>query len=205
MTEIEYPAVSLKPYLSLHQVFRLAVAILMTGSLVACAVTPTDSATSTSTQVVSNTGLDGAADMYNSQKYAEAIRGFDKVTTDETASANDRRLAHLGKALVYLGNDDNWHSIENAKMSLVSAGQVAPDGSEEFSVETDLLMDAVSAVIGTESKYIVLQSKSGSSGAQVTELKRELDTLKTEREELLAEQKALNEALEKLKELTLGS
>ena len=60
-------------------------------------------------------------------------------------------------------------------------------------------------MIGTESKYVVLQSKSGNTGAEVTQLKQERDALQTERDDLLAEQKSLNEALEKLKQLTLGN
>ena len=200
------PTVFLKPFSAPGRAFRLATAILMFSSLVACAVTPTEPAASVpESRVESNAGLAGAADMYNSRNYPGAIREFDNVITDEGSSANDRRLANLGKSLVYLGNDENWHSIENAKMSLVSAGQVAPQGSEEFAVETDLLMDAISVVIGTESKYAVQVAKSSGSGAEVVELKRELDALKSERNELLAEQKILNEALEKLKNLTLGN
>ena len=107
--------------------------------------------------------------------------------------------------MVYLGNDESLHSIENAKMSLISAGGVAPNDNEEFAIETDMLMDAVSEVIGTESKYTVLKGKTNGSNTQLTALQQDLDTVEAERDELLAEQKALNEALEKLKKLTLGN
>jgi len=184
---------------------RFFVSLLMFGGLIACAVAPTESPVSEAdNQVESKTGMAGAADMCNSRNYPGAIREFDKVISDAGSSANNRRLAHLGKALVYLGPDENWHSVDNAKLSLMSAGQIAPEGKQEFSVETDLLMDAVSAVIGTESKYAVLAAKTNDSGGEVKELRRELDAVKSERNELLAEQDVLNEAIEKLKVLTLG-
>ncbi len=184
---------------------RFFVALLMFGGLIACAVAPTESPVSEAdNQVESKTGMASAADMYNSQNYPGAIREFDKVISDAGSSANSRRLAHLGKALIYLGTDQSVHSVDNAKLSLRSAGQVAPGGDEEFSVETDLLMDAVSTVIGTESKYAVLVAKSSDSGGEVKELRRELDAVKSERDELLVEHVVLNEAIEKLKTLTLG-
>jgi len=186
--------------------FRLVTMTVVVVALSACAVAPAKQAASqTVDKVEFQTGMSGAADMYNSRNYPGAIREFDNVITDDASSANSRRLAHLGKALVYLGPDKNWHSVDNAKLSLMSAGQVAPAGTEEFSVETDLLMDAISAVIGTESKYSVLMAKSQGAGSESTELKRELDSVKAERDELLAEQKVLNDAIEKLKALTLGS
>ena len=195
-----------KPFSVPGHALRLLAAIVLSGSLAACAVAPTEPASSgSSDQVASKTGLAAASDMYNSRNYSGAIREFDNVISAEGASANDRRLSHLGKSLVYLGNDAKWHSIDNAKLSLQSAGQVAPEGDEEFSVETDLLMDAISNVIGTESKYVVLQGKTTGSGAQISELRREIDGLKTENSDLLAEQKVLHDALEKLKELSLGN
>ena len=186
--------------------FRMVTVAVMAVALSACAAAPAKQAESqTQDKMEFQTGMSGAADMYNSRNYPGAIREFDNIIMDDTSSANSRRLAHLGKALVYLGPDKNWHSVDNAKLSLMSAGQVAPEGTEEFSVETDLLMDAISAVIGTESKYSVLMAKSQGAGSESTELKRELDSVKAERDELLTEQKVLNDAIEKLKALTLGS
>ena len=97
--------------------------------------------------------------MYNTRNYTGAVREFDTIITDADASANSRRLSHLGKALIYLSTDKNWHSVENAKMSLNSAGQVVPEGDEEFAVETDMFMDSIAALIGAESEYQELQSK----------------------------------------------
>jgi len=206
MMKIVCSTICLKSFSSPGYIFRLAIAILMFGSLIACTATPTKpESESAASNVVTDSGMSGAADLYNSHNYPDALRAFDKVITDKGSSANDRRLANLGKSLVYLGSDADLHSIENAKLSLVSAGQVAPEQNEEFTVETDLLMDAVSAVIGTESKYVVMVAKSSGSGAEVVELRRELDGLKKERDELLAEQKVLNDTLEKLKKLTLGN
>jgi len=205
MTNKVIPHVHLKTILVSGRLPRLLISLLMFGSLIACAVAPVDTSVSEAhEQVESKTGMAGAADMYNSRNYPGAIREFDNVISDAGSSANNRRLAHLGKALVYLGPDENWHSVDNAKLSLMSAGQIAPEGNQEFSVETDLLMDAVSAVIGTESKYAVLAAKTNDSGGEVKELRRELDAVKSERNVLLAEQDVLNEAIEKLKVLTLG-
>lgn len=205
MTNKVISHIHLKTFLVSERLPRLLISLLMFGSLIACAVAPVDTSVSEAQiQVESKTGMASAADMYNSQNYPGAIREFDKVISDAGSSANSRRLAHLGKALIYLGTDQSVHSVDNAKLSLRSAGQVAPGGDEEFSVETDLLMDAVSSVIGTESKYAVLVAKSGDSGGEVKELRRELDAVKSERDELLVEQDVLNEAIEKLKTLTLG-
>lgn len=206
MTKSVTPVVHLRTLPGSRQVFRFAAIFTLLFSLSACVVTPTEPTDGSSTvSPPPSEGISAAVDMYNTRNYPGAIREFGEISKSETASANDRRLAHLGAAMVYLGNDANWHSLENAKMSLVSAGQVVPDAYEEFNLETDLLYDAISSVIGTESKYVVLQSKSGSSGAEVTQLKQERDALEAERDELLAEQKNLNEALEKLKQLTLGN
>ncbi len=206
MTKNVNPAVFLKQLSVSGQAFRLAIATLMFSSLIACAAAPTKPASSMpATQVKSGAGLVSAVDMYDSGNYPGALSGFDTVIADERSNANDRRLAQLGKAMVYLGSDENLHSMEYAKMSLIAAGQVTPKGNEAFSFETNLLMDAVSAVIGSESKYVALQAKSGNSGAEVVQLKRDRDQLTAERDELLAEQKRLNEALERLKQLTLGN
>jgi len=206
MNKNDSPNGILKNFLLPARIIRLSVSTMIFSSLLACAVAPTETNVPEPAETVEfKTGMAGAADMYNSHNYPGAIREFDGVINDASSSANSRRLAHLGKAMVYLGSDVNWHSIDNAKLSLMSAGQVAPDDSEEFSVETDLLMDAVSAVIGTESKYSVLAAKSNGTEDEVNELRRELDSIKIERDKLIADQKVLNEAIEKLKALTLGN
>lgn len=206
MTELVTPNVFLKPLSSAARFFRLLTTTMIIGSLVGCATSPTKSVSAEPVAKAKPvTGIEAAADMYNSRNYPGAIREFNNIITDKDASANSRRLANLGKSLVYLGHDKKWHSLENAKMSLISAGQVAPQDNEEFKIETDMLMDAISAVIGTESKYVVLKGKSSGSNTQVTQLKEEMVAVEAERDELIAEQKRLNEALEKLKELTLGN
>lgn len=206
MTITTTPIVFLKSHFVPGRLFKLISTVLLVSTLVACAAAPTKPTASRSTTGAKDAmAMSGAASMYNTRNFSGAIREFDKIIKDSGSSANSRRTAHLGKSMVYLGNDKKWHSIENAKMSLISAGKVTTEDGEEFSVETDLLMDAVSSVIGTESKYNVLMSKSSWSGAQNAELQSELETITGERDELLKEQKMLNEAIEKLKELTLGN
>ena len=208
VTPIKIPGsrkLSTKPTGS-SQIWRLATGTLLLTSLVTCATVPSDSADSNiaSTQA-QDTGLASANVMYNTRNYTGAVQEFDTIITNPVVSANSRRLSHLGKALIYLSTDKHWHSIENAKMSLVAAGQVAPESGEEFAVETDMFMDSISALIGSESEYLELRAKSGNSEAEIMRLKKERDALTLERDELLKEQQALNDALEKLKNLTLGS
>ena len=95
--------------------------------------------------------------------------------------------------------------VSSVALALAAVGLVSPGAGKEFAAETDLLMDAGTDVIGTESKYTELQSQTGNSSAEVAKLKRERDALAAERDELLEEQKGLNEAIEKLKQLTLGN
>ena len=206
MIKIVTPTVLFKSVFVWGRVSRLVTVVLMLSGLAACAVAPTEPADSGAAErVESSAGIAAAIDMYNADNFPGAIEEYDNIISHEGSSASDQRLAHLGKAMVYLGNDENWHSMENAKMSLIAAGQVVPGSDGEFTAETDLLMDALSAAIGTESKYVALQAKSGNSGTEVKRLRQENATLKEQRDELLAEQKRLNEALETLKQLTLGN
>ena len=187
------------------QIWRLATGTLLLTSLLACATVPSESADSAAVADVPDMGLASANVMYNTRNYTGAVREFDTIITDSGASANSRRLSHLGKALIYLSSDEKWHSIEDAKMSLNAAGQVVPESDEEFAVETDMFMDSITALIGSESEFLELQAKSGNSGAAIARLKKERIALTAERDQLLKEQQALNDALEKLKNLTLGS
>ena len=59
-------------------------------------------------------------------------------------------------------------------------------------------MNALSALIGSEANISELNSKVANSAAETRKVRHELD-------EAIAEQDALNEALEKLKELTIGN
>lgn len=177
--------------------------IVLTAAIQGCATppagTPESRVKESSVKVVS------AYDLYNMRDYAGAVREFDNIINDPGHDANSRRMAHLGKALIYLGKDANWYSVDNAKLAITSAGEVVPDARSEFAVETDMLMDAVLDLVGTESELAALQAQSAGSKGEVAALRRERDALQQERDALLEEQKALNEALEKLKNLTLGN
>jgi len=187
-------------------VSRLAIGTLLLTSLVACASVTSDPVESeTVAEQEPAMGLASVSGMYSTRDYAGSMAGFDNIIASADSDANSRRLAHLGKALIYLGSDKNWHSIDNANMSLNAAGSVVPEGGAEFAIETDMLMDSIAAQIGSESEYQVLKAKTGNSKAEITRLQNERDALAQERDELLKEQQALNEALEKLKNLTLGS
>lgn len=183
----------------------VAVAVLMI-SLVGCETPSTGPGKSAPLVAIeTDPGLESANVMYNTRNFSGAVRAFDTIITDTDASANSHRLAHLGKALIYLGSDKNWYSLEDAKSSLNAAGQIVPESNEGFAIETDMFMDSISAQIDTETTLQGMRRKSGGSGAEIEQLKKERDALAVERDELLEEQKALNEAIEKLKNLTLGS
>lgn len=186
-------------------VFRLLGVMLLCACLAACETTPgkPSNAGSQGTAAPAS-GLAAANERYHAGNYAAAISEYNAVISAGNADANSRRLAHLGKVLIYLGTDKGWHSLENAKMSLIAAAGLAAEGAK-FGLETDMLMAAVSAAIGAESEHQQLLSKTSRSSAEVVQLRRQNDALLTERNELRKEQKVLNEALEKLKNLTLGN
>ena len=190
MNRLDTPANSL----FINQVILRLMSIMLLIGLAACAATPQ----ATTRTTTSNINVVSAYDMYNMSNYSGAVSEFDSIIGDGAASANSRRMAHLGKALIYLGADPHWYSIDNAKLSLNSAGVIAPDGDAEFAVETDMLMDAILNLMGTESELAGLKSRSARS-------RDEIAALKMERDSLLTEQKTLNEALEKLKDLTLSN
>jgi len=189
-----------------REIWRLAAgSVLLIGS-VACTTVPSDSTDSNPVPgVAPGNSLAGANAMYSKRNYGGAIREFDTIIASADASANSRRLSYLGKALIYLGSDKNWRSMENAKIALVAAGKVVPDSTEGFSIETDMFMGSVEALISSESEHLELRTKSSDSKAEIARLKKQRDALTMERDRLLKEQQSLQKALEKLKNLTLGN
>jgi hypothetical protein len=184
---------------------RHLLGILMLAGLVACAAVPTDSADDiAAVETAPDPGLSAAGDFYSNGNYQAVIATLDEIITDQSRNANSRRLAQLGKAMIYLGDNDEFRSVENAKMALAAAGQIVADEGEGFAVETAVLMDAISELISADTTHASLSAKSRDANRAVTRLTQERDDLMTERDELLAEQVALNDAIEKLKQLTLG-
>lgn len=187
-------------------VCRLATGIFMLSGVVACASVETQSPQPVVVEtVLVHDELAGANFAYNTQDYETALKEFHSISLDPGASANSRRMAHLGQALIYLSSDKKFHSLDNAKLALRSAGQVELAENEEFSLAADMLVDAVNITIGTESRYAQLQSKSGNSSSEVVRLKAERDALLADNSKLQQEQVALRDALERLKNLTLGN
>ena len=99
------------------QIWRLTTGTLLLTSLVACATVPSESVDSVVVPDAPDTGLASANVMYNTRNYAGAVQKFDTIITNPDASANSRRLSHLGKALIYLSTDENWRSIEKVFLS----------------------------------------------------------------------------------------
>lgn len=185
---------------------RLPIWALMLAGLSACASVTSELVEPESpVKQVPETDLASVSVKYSTGDNAGSMAGFDSIIASADSDANSRRLAHLGKALIYLGSDTYWHSIDNARRSLKAAGSVVPESGKEFAIETDMLMDSVAAQIDSESNYLEMQLKAGNTRAEITRLQKEHDALVQERDGLLKEQQALNEALEKLKNLTLGN
>ncbi len=156
-------------------------------------------------KVVTDDGLASADSVYSSGDYEAALEEFKAISLNRNAIADSRRTAHLGEALIYLSSDQKWHSLENAKMALRSAGQVVAAENEKFSPATDMMMDAITISIGTESRYAELHSQSGNFRTELARVKSERDALLADNDKLRREQIALNEAMERLKNLTLGN
>lgn len=185
---------------------RLATGLFVLVSVVACATVDTQSAQPLAVETVEISDQLASAKMpYNTQDFDVALKEFHTISLDPDVSVSSRRMAYLGQALIYLSSDKNFHSVDNAKLALRSAGQVEPSENEEFSLAADLLLDAVNITIGTESRYAQLKSKTGNSNSEVARLKAERDALLAENSKLQQEQVSLRDALERLKNLTLGN
>ena len=113
---------------SVKPALRLFAGTVLLATMAACTTVPTEPVETTPVvEEAPDYGLTSANVMYNTRNYSGAVGEFDALITDSESSANSIRLSHLGKALIYLSTDKNWHSIENAKMSLNAAGNVTPD------------------------------------------------------------------------------
>ena len=185
-------------------VFLLAILAVSTG--ISCAVAPdTDSAADTRPlpAVTSGTSAVNAPyAMYEKRDFAGAAASYEAVAGDSTSGNEARRLAYLGNALVHLSTDPQLRDLDKAGQFLQSAEAVE---TENENVETSMLMNALSSLIGVESNISELNSKTSNSSAEIARLKEERDTLQAELTASSAEQAALNEALEKLKALTIGN
>ena len=185
---------------------RLIITLSVLASMIACAsVEPQQGQPIEVEKAVMDGGLANANIAYITNDYDTAIKEFSAVAVDPATGANSRRMAYLGQALIYLGSDKEFYSLENAKLALRSADQVTPVENEEFSLASEMLMDAVVITIGSQSRYAELYSKSGRYSSEVVRLKSERDKLQADNIELIKEQAALNDALERLKNLTLGN
>jgi len=145
-----------------------------------------------------------ASKEYKTRNYPEAMKKFNAIIEDTNTPSSERRLAHLGQAMVYLSYDEDWNSVKNAKEALGKAAKVPLAAGESLDYETDMLMEAVLALIDSQSAYETIKSQSGDSGYQISQLKKGNQALELEVDALKKENKNLNDALEKLKKLTLG-
>ncbi len=187
------------PYRALARTARLPLCLLAAIILQSCAMAPTGGeapaqAPAAASATTDGPGIQAAYDLYSRRDFAGAADAYDALLT-EAGSAEQTRLAQLGKALLFLSTDPQWRDMEKAAASLQAAEAVEGDPANP---ETAMLMNALSSLIGVEANISELNTK-------VSNATVEIARLKAQREALEAEQAALNEALEKLKELTIGS
>lgn len=164
--------------------------------LSACATTPTGTGTGTnqSEPVPVGSGpanVVEAFENYQRRDYAAASASFEVATE---GSRQEQRLGHLGQALIRLSTDSRWRDLDAAKSHLQAAEELAGGAG----VETAMLLTAMSALVSVEANITELNNKLANANAESARLK-------DERDDLVAEQAALNEAIEKLKALTIGN
>lgn len=170
--------------------------LLATLLISACATAPTGPGTGSQPSEPVPVGS-GPADVveafqhYQRRDFAAAKAGFE-VAAEGTRQ--EQRLGHLGQALIGLSTDSRWRDLDAATRHL----QAAEDLAEGSSVETSMLLEAMSALVSVEANINELNTKLANANAESARLKNE-------RDDLVAEQAALNEAIEKLKALTIGN
>ncbi len=174
--------------------------VLVLSSGLSCAVVPQTDNTPDVTPApvitpVANEGMHSAYSDFQKRDFAAASAGYGGISGDNEADSKDRQLAFLGQTLVYLSTDAEWRDLGEAGIALQSAEAVTV---ESGNVETEMLMNALSSLIGVETNISELNTKLANSTSEVS-------ALKDARTSLEAEQVALEEALEKLKALTLGN
>lgn len=170
--------------------------IILAAGLGGCAETTTKPAAPRQPKAAVDHGLREASRLFEARDYEKALKKYDGVIGAAGVSANTKRLAYLGKALIYLGNAEKWHNLDHAKLAISDAAKIKPADGQAFSLESNMLRDAVMALAGSQSAYDALQTKTSNTGGEIAQLKKQRDAL-------IAERDALNQALEKLKELTL--
>jgi hypothetical protein len=173
--------------------------ILILSSGLSCAVAPQSSPEPVATPepVVLPAQGDGIAEAYSyfeGRDFAAAAAGFRAVADAGGSSDSDRQLAHLGLAMIHLSTDAEWRDVAEAGNAL-QAAEAIENGDN---AGAGMLMTALSALIGAENNISELNTKVGNSSYEIAQLKEDKETMQ-------AEQDALNEALEKLKALTIGN
>jgi hypothetical protein len=177
----------------------LLLGVLILSSGLSCAVVP--EATPQSVAPVktmtnnANANLIQAYGSFEQRDFAAANNTFKSVVEDAGASNSERQLALLGQAMVHLSTDTEWRDISLATGALQSA-EAIDAGSEQ--VASGLLVAALSSLMGVENNNSELNRKVANGASEIAKLKDQNDVLQ-------GEQDMLNEALEKLKSLTIGN
>jgi hypothetical protein len=180
-----------------------ACAVLLIGA--ACATAPQkDTVAPAPAQANSSARLESAFQAYDLRKFESAAAAFEAIANDGAASANDRRIAHLGMAMIHLSTDLDWRDIDAAKVSLDEARAVAQEDPSPR-VETNMLALAVNDLVNVEADNTELMRRSNELARELGRVKETQGDWQAEREALLAEQARLQQTLDKLKQLTLGN
>ena len=183
--------------INLNIVTRILIVPACAALLASCAMAPTSDDSAQANQAAPRSSSDesdirAGFDAYQKREFGDAYNAYETATgSDDSRTA---RLAHLGKALVHLSTDVQWRDVNKAALSLQAAESV--DGAP--SIETSMLINALSSLIGVEADISALNR-------QVSNSSVEIGRLKEERDNLIVEQQRLNDALDKLKSLTIGN
>ena len=188
------------------QVFcKTALGLILALALASCAVAPDGGdaagaqAAGTMSTAERNAQLSQAFDAYERRNFASAHEGFEALT--ESGNADTERLAWLGIALVRVSTDPDWRDPEAARVALQSAEST--EGAP--GIAAGMLINALSSLILIEADMSAVTRQQLNTAYEAREAEAEINALREERDALLAEQERLNEALEKLKELTIGN
>ena len=145
-------------------VSRTFIGLLLSAGLAACATAPSKPVEQAPADVPLTPVFSSASTDFKSRQYTDAVGKFDAIIADSSTPAKERRLAHLGKALVFLSYDEEWRSIQNARDALGQAAKVPVPTGETLDIETDLLMESILAQIDSQTAYDTMKSQSKDSG-----------------------------------------
>ncbi|MBT8062488.1 MAG: hypothetical protein KJO85_07370, partial [Gammaproteobacteria bacterium] len=157
---------------NLKPLFKILVVPVCAAALVSCAVAPSGDGSGAPTQATpSSSANEGdirvGFDAYQKRDFTDAYNAYERATG--SADSRTARLAHLGKALVYLSTDGQWRDVNKAALSLQAAESVEGNPS----IESSMLINSLSSLIGVEADITALNRQVSNSSVELGRLKQE--------------------------------